>query len=517
MQETFHQFLKQLHGMWHYRWYALALAWVIVLLGWGAVMLKPDRYESTATINVDTDSLLKPLLKGLAVQTDVRQRLDLMAGTILSRPNLEKLVELADLPVDMEDQREKELILDEMAREIVVRGDKSRANLFTISYTNEDPVLAKRVVEALLEIFVDSTVGEKRKDSREAQQFLDEQIREYEKRLIEAENRLLEFRRKFAGMLPGQASGFYAQLQEIQTLLAKAQMELRRQQYRRNELWHQLQALKNRGVHSLLGPSQPTPLEERIAVLQAQLDEKSLRFTEDHPDIGALRRTIAELKVQLEREKLRSDPAQLESSPYYQELKLALGAADADVAAARATVEEYQQRVAQLQELVESQPEVETRLQQLNRDYGVNKKNYEELLERQQQAKLSDDAERTGGEFKVEIVEPPMVPLIPAGPNRPFWSSVVLAAGLGGGLGLAFLLAQIRPGIYNRRTLEEATGLPVLGSVSRVTTPEMRLVERRDRRGLMLGIALLLVSYGAVIVIQLSGMLGMLRGVAQYY
>ncbi|HFC53269.1 MAG TPA: chain-length determining protein, partial [Gammaproteobacteria bacterium] len=468
----------------------------------------------TATINVDTASLLKPLLKGLAVQTDVRQRLDLMSGTILSRPNLEKLVELAELPVDMTDQREKEEFLDELARDIVVKGDRSRANLFTISYTDEDPVLAKRVVEALLKIFVESTVGEKRKDSKEAQRFLDEQIREYEKRLIEAENRLLEFRRQYAGMLPGQASGFFSQLQDMQTLLAKAQMELRRQQYRRNELWQQLQAAINSGGHgAAAGAAQPTPLEERIAVLQAQLDEKSLRFTEDHPDIGALRRTIAELKIQLEREKLQSTPAQLESNPYYQELKLALGAADADVAAARATVEEYQQRVARLQELVDSQPEIETRLQQLNRDYGVNKKNYEELLERQQQAKLSEDAEKTGGEFKVEIVDPPFVPLIPAGPNRPFWSSVVLVAGLGGGLGLAFLLAQIRPGIYNRRTLEEATGLPVLGSVSRVTTPEVRAMEHRDRRVLMFGIAMLLLSYGVVVAIQISGMLSLLKGV----
>ncbi|HHL45264.1 MAG TPA: chain length-determining protein [Gammaproteobacteria bacterium] len=506
MQETFQQLMKYIHGMWQYRWYAMAFAWFLVLVGWGVVMLKPDRYESTARINVDTDSLLTPLLKGLAVQTDVRRRLELMSRTILSRPNMERLVELADLPVDMTDQKEKERFLNELAEDIVVKGDKSRVNLFSISYTNEDPKVAKRVVESLLEIFIDSTLGEKRKDTKQAQRFLDEQIGEYEQRLTDAENRLLEFRRKYSGYLPGQEKGFFAQLQEVQTLLSKAKMDLRREQYRRDELRQQLMNARYAEGDAGTNP-QTAALDERIQLLQAQLDEKSLRFTEEHPDIQALRRTISELKVQRQRELLVATPDQMESSPYFQELKLALGAADAEVAATRAIVDEYQQRVAQLQELVDTQPEIETKLQQLNRDYEVNKENYQALLERRQRAKLSEDAEETGGEFKIEIVEPPFVPLTPAGPKRLLWSSVVLLAGLGGGLGLAFLLTQIRPGIYNRRTLQEATGLPVLGTVSRVTTPQIRSIEQRERRVLLMGLATLLLCYVLVILFQVSGAL----------
>ncbi len=513
MQETFQQFLKYLHGMWQYRWYAMAFAWFIVIVGWGVVMLKPDRYESTARVNVDTDSLLRPLLKGLAVQTDVRRRLDLMTRTILSRPNLEKLVEMAQLSVDMDDPKEKERFLNELAKDITVKGDKSRVNLFSISYTDKDPKVAKRVVESLLKIFVDSTVGEKRKDTKQAQKFLDVQLKEYEQRLIEAENRLLEFRRKYAGFLPGEERGFFDELQDVRNQLAKARVELRREQYRRDELRQQFMAARY-AEEELAGHPGVAAIDERIHALQAQLDEKSLRFTEEHPDIQALRRTIAELKRQREREVLSATPSPQQSSPYMQELKLALGAAEAEVAAIQAMVDEYERRAAQLQELVDTRPEIETKLQQLNRDYEVNKENYQALLERRQKAELSEDAEETGGEFKIEIVEPPFVPLVPAGPNRLLWSSVVLLAGLGGGLGLAFLLTQIRPGIYNRRILQEATGLPVLGTVSRVTTPRIRAVEQKERRVLLMGVAMLLICYVGVVLVQISGVLATLRGVA---
>ena len=508
MQETFQQLLKYLHGMWQYRWYAMLFAWLIVVVGWGAVMLKPDRYESTARINVDTDSLLKPLLRGMAVQTDVRRRLELMSRTILSRPNMEKLVEMAGLDVDMSDQTAKEKFLNDLARDIVVKGDKSRVNLFSISYSNEDPKVAKRVVQSLLDIFVDSTLGEKRKDTKQAQRFLDDQIKAYEQRLTEAENRLLDFRRKYSGLLPGEGRGFFDQLQQAQNELSKARMELRREQYRRNEVRQQLVNARFAAEDGMSGENSPTAaLDERINLLQAQLDEKSLRFTEEHPDIQELRRTIAELKMQRQRERLAATPAQTESSPYFQELKLALGEADANVAAARAMVDEYEQRVARLKELVDTQPEVETKLQQLNRDYKVNKENYQALLERRQKAQLSEDADETGGEFKIKIVEPPFVPLLPAGPNRLLWSSVVLLAGLAGGVGLAFLLTQIRPGIYNRKTLQEATGLPVIGTVSRVVTPQIRAIEQRERRVLLLGLAMLLATYVAVVLVQVSGAL----------
>jgi len=264
----------------------------------------------------------------------------------------------------------------------------------------------------------------------------------------------------------------------------------------------------------LAGNPAISAIDERIHALQAQLDEKSLRFTEEHPDIQALRRTIAELKTQRERAMLSANPAPQQSSPYMQELKLALGAAEAEVAAIQAMVDEYERRATQLQELVDTRPEIETKLQQLNRDYEVNKENYQALLERRQKAELSQNADETGGEFKIEIVEPPFVPLVPAGPNRLLWSSVVLLAGLAGGLGVAFLLTQIRPGIYNRRLLQEATGLPVLGTVSRVVTPEIRFMERKERRVLLMGLAMLLSCYVGVVLIQITGILATLRGIA---
>ena len=161
-------------------------------------------------------------------------------------------------------------------------------------------------------------------------------------------------------------------------------------------------------------------------------------------------------------------------------------------------VEEYKKRIESLQGAVDKVLQVEKEQSQLNRDYGILKKQYLELTERLESARLSQDVDTRSNSIRFRVIDPPIVPNQPSGPPRALLSSVVLLAGLGLGILVAFLLSQIRPTFDDRRTLNEVTDLPVLGSVSMVWTQAQ--IRRRQRRhlGFLLGLLALVSAYAVV-------------------
>jgi hypothetical protein len=170
----------------------------------------------------------------------------------------------------------------------------------------------------------------------------------------------------------------------------------------------------------------------------------------------------------------------------------------------RERVNEYQRRVDRLDQLVDTRPQVETEIKRLNRDYDVNKENYNVLLSRRETAKLGEDVEQTGDDVQFRVVDPPRVPLSPSGPDRLLLSSLVFVGGLGAGIALAFLLSQVRPVVYNQRTLNEITGLPVFGSVSRIWTPEFLFKRRLEFGGFMVASTMLTCAFVGVMFLYTS-------------
>ena len=493
MHELADLLLTHLKAIWRYRWYAVVSAWLIASGGWTVIYLIPDRYQAWARVYVDTQSMLRPLLSGLAVQPNVDQMVSMMSRTLVSRANVEKVIRMTDLDVGLETPDDREKLVAHLSRELYVRSagpGKLNTNLYTIAYSDRNPDLAKRIVQSLLTIFMEGPTGDKRMDSDSARDFIDEQLKGYGEKLVAAEHAVTEFKRRHQGLMPGEGRGYYARLSDARIALRQATLALREAENSRDAIKRQLAGDKI-GAYS--------ELDARIRALEQKLDGLRLIYTEQHPDIVAIVRIIAQLKEQKAAEdKMEKPPSAARQGPVYQQLTVALASAEANVAAMRARVTEYDFRYNELQAVADALPQIEAEHAQLTRDYEVIKSRYDKLLERRESAQISGDVEASNAVMGFRVIDPPRVPKTPSAPNRPRLMSLVLLAAVGGGLGIAFLLSQLRPTFGDERRLREVSGMQVLGTIAMEWTDEQ---SRRRTRGLfafVLSFLSLVSAYAAI-------------------
>jgi polysaccharide chain length determinant protein (PEP-CTERM system associated) len=499
MEDLISQLLLHVRGIWKYRWYAIAVMWVVALGGWTKVVLMPNDYQTSARVFVDTQSILKPLLAGMTSVPNVEQQVSIMSRTLLSRPNVERVMRMVDLDVRATSPREHELLLEDLMAKIKISGTNTN-DIYTISYNNADPKLVRDVVQSLLTIFVEGSFKGKSGDSAKAVQFIDEQIKSYEERLVAAENSVKEFKLRNAGLLPRQGVDYTAQLAIAADALSTARLELAEAEQARAAIKAQISDPKP-GTAARLAFVRNPELDTRIAAVYKSLDALQLQYTEQHPDVVAARRLLA----QLEHRKLDEsndndgDPGR-NYSPMLQQLKVALTEADAKIAAIRVRVQEYGARHDRLQQQSNAVPEVESQLAQLNRDYEINKLNYEKLIGRREAAKLSGDLSSTTDMMTFKIIDPPFMPVAPVGPNRMLLYSAAMLVALIAGPASALMISQARPTFSGPGAMRELTGLNVLGTVSMNWTEAGR--RKRQRGQYLFGVACagLLLLYAAVMV-----------------
>jgi len=501
MKDLLDQLLSHVKGAWRFRWPAVAVAWTVALLGWGSIYMLKDIYESRTQVYVDAESVLAPLLRGLAVQPDVMGQVEMMQTLMLSRPNLERVARETDLFLDARTPEQQVAVINGLQTKITLEQAR-RSNTFAIRYNDSDPKRAQGVVQSLLDTFVEDTLGMKRTDVTNARRFLEAQIREYERRLTESENRLADFKRENLAMLPGEGGDFFGSLQNAIANVRLLQARYDQLANRRDELRRQLD-----GEDPAAGSSDydaGDPIDAEIAAIQSQIDQLLLQYTEKHPNIQSLRNRIEQLEALKASGGISSGStgAGVDSSgaaaamnPIYQNTKIALGATEAEMAEVRSQIGNQRAQVEQLRGMIDRIPQVEAELKRLDRNYDVNKRQYDSLVQRLESANLSTEAEQTADSVKFRVVEPPVVPLAPIGPNRGLLSSLVLVAALAAGLATALLLAQMRPVFTSRDALGRISGLPVLGAITKLTS-ERFLPWYRTQAALVAGaVGALLVGY----------------------
>ncbi|MBF0391639.1 MAG: hypothetical protein HQL38_03055 [Alphaproteobacteria bacterium] len=508
MQSIRTEIVAHVEAVWRRRWTVVAVTWAAALTGWLGVALLPDQFTSQARIYVETESLLGPLLKNIAIESDLQREVAVMQRTLLSRPNLDQVARTTDLDVNARTPAEMDALYEWLAAHTKILADGPR--LFTVSFTDADPVLARDVVQSLLTIFVEGNVGQNRANMENARAFIEGQIADYERKLKAADQRLADFKSRHFDILTGSAGGgFSARLEQARRNVAEARISLQEAISRRDQLAKQLQATPQYldvDAAPQVVTGQQSPLLARIDELQRGLDAMLLRYTDQHPDVVATRQALQQLERQARDLGLStSGGARFAQSraripnTVYDQIRLRQVEAESDVAMLTKRVSQSEEEQKRLEGLAASAPGIEAQLSNLDRDYGVLKSNFEALLARRESARISQAVDTTTDAIQFRIVEPANVPAIATGPNRPLMLSMVLLFALGAGVGAAILLARTDDTIGAPESLE-SFGLPVHGGVSLIADVGLH-GQRVAERGALVASGVLLIASWALLMI----------------
>jgi len=285
---------KQLSAAWRHRWPAVLFTWLVCAIGWSLTFLIPNQYEASARLYVDADVVLTPLLRGLAVDSSTAGQLDTLQRTLLSRPNIEKLISKTDLELDLKGPADRERLVEGLAN--TIRITPQTRNLFTISFRSTSPRLAFDVVKTMLTTFVESKTGNNRMDLENAGKFFNEQLDLYERQLKEAERKRADFRSKYIDLLP-QGDGI-SRLETAQNSVRELKGQLLEAEAKRDNLNKELASTPQLVVTEMDGggtgggPAGGGRLREA----ERQLQELRLRYTDQHPDVIAARNLVAGIR-----------------------------------------------------------------------------------------------------------------------------------------------------------------------------------------------------------------------------
>lgn len=471
MNDTLRIGLIRANGAWRYRWVGVGVAWVAALVSVATLHFFRDRYEASAKVHVNTQTVLKPLMAQLAVQPDIDQQVRMLARTLISRPRIEHLIDALEFADKTDGPRVRERIVNDLVTAIRLEGSTT-GNLYTISYRDRDPVRARRLVETLVDLFVESNAVNKRRDSERAREFIDQQIADNEHKLTEAESRLKDFKLKNFGMSGATNQDFFARMATISDEVNRLRLELNAAEQARDALRRELsseapqlpvEALQARAA---VGPSE---LETRLDAQRRILDDLLRRFTDDHPDVVAARRNIAQIEKQRKEEAEAAKAGargMAPTNPVFQQLRVQLAQAEAQVASLRSQLGVQQGRLDQVRAQASKMPQVEAEFAQLNRDYDVIRRNYQQLVERREAASLGIKLDDSAQLADFRIIEPAMVAPKPVFPSKTVLALAAVGASIAAGIAAAFAMSLFFPAVFDEKQLQAVSKRPVIGSVS---------------------------------------------------
>lgn len=496
MGSLYDELRAALHAVWMRRWIALAVAWGVCLLGWLVVSQMPNSYESRARIFVQMRQILPT--DGVTVAQQQKD-IDRVRQTLTSAVNLDKVVRSTDLARTVSSERD---IADRVAGlQQAIKLTAQQDNLFEITVTAASGTLARQVAQKLIDIFVEDNLADNRDQSSQSLQFLEAQLDERQKQLQDAEAKRADFQAQYLGALPGTGSlddrvgAARAQLAQIQSDLAAAQSGL-------NAVNGQMAGtpanLPGAGGQAIAGPARA-----RLQAIQGQLaDARAKGWTDQHPDVVALKSQMASAQAAARGEPVTSGASAGSSNPYYLGLKSMQADKASQVAALNERRNQIESDLAQLQSKMQQDPGVAAEQGEIERQYQVLKDQYEKLLANREQVKISSQAQNISDAVKFNVVDPPTQPRAPTSPNRPLLLAAVLVAGLGAGVAAAFALAKLQTTFPTASRLEKISGMPVIGSIGEVLT-SAQVALRRKRLALFAGgFAALMVAFVGLVGVE---------------
>ncbi|MEG3177588.1 XrtA system polysaccharide chain length determinant [Sphingomonas sp. RB3P16] len=488
-----------LHTIWLRRWIALAVAWGIAVLGWTVIAQIPNSYESRARVFVQLNTIL-PSAVGIT-PADQQKDVDTIRQTLTSAVNLEKVVRGTDLANTVKTDRDVADRVNTLSKSIKITAEQD--NLFSIVATGASPKVTQQVVQKLIDLFVEQNLSGDRDETTSSLKFLDAQLAQRQKQLADADAKRADFQNRYLGSLPGTGS-LTDRMSAARSAMAQVDSDLAAAQSALSVVSGQM-AGTPANIPGVAGSASAGPARARLNAIQGQLaDARARGYTENHPDVVALRSQLASAQAAARGEPMvGGGGAGAASNPAYVSLRSIQADKQSQVAALSARKSQLQRDLDTINAKLAGDPAVAAQQSQIDNENQVLKDGYAKMLADREAIKLRGQAQSQTDSIKFSVIDPPTAPRVPASPNRPLLLTGVLIVALGAGVAVAFGLAQFRTTFATEARLEKLSGLPVIGSIGE-TVSKLQVAQRRR---LLLyyggGVAALGVAYVALLGVEM--------------
>jgi len=468
---------------WSKVWWLVGIQLVATAAGIAALKIIPPRYESTTTIRMEKSQLINPLTRGLAVNSELDDRLRGIREEILSRDYFDKIIARLALEPQNAPPLQHEELVQQMMKQTEITTKQREADTFQVTYGGKDPKEVRDVTNLLSGIFIEDSLSNKAGEAGSAVEFLQSQLEVYRMKLEDAEASLRKFEERNVDQLPSNRAAQLSRVEQLRATLQEVQNSLRQAKIQRDLLRQQALPAGSTPQEGFVSGTVmvANPLQAQLREKEAQLRRILVDYSETYPDVVAIKGEIAGLLQELEKhptvpagQAISSRQPSVQdamSLGQLQQLELQVGAL---------TTRELQlsQELARYEKKVQGIPEVEQEQTRLKRDYDVNNDIYNNFLRRLEEAKVSKELEASKKGEVFRILQAAALPLTPSRPKRLPTVLMGVAAGLGLSALLVFLLAQFDTSIQSAEDAKKLLGLKVLAGIPRYhdKSQESRLV-----------------------------------------
>jgi protein tyrosine kinase modulator len=463
----------------------LALAWrrkwlvllPTVFIGCGVavwVHRLPNAYQSEVVIQVEPPRITQ----GFARPTErIGERLQAIYQQVTSRPPLEQIIQELELYPEDRTTATMDHVVVEMRKSIVLRN-VSRDTI-RLSYAGDDPRKVLQVVERLASMFIDQSLRDREVLTEGTSEFVEAQLEDARRRLVNTEAKLGDFIRRYGGELPAQLDANSQGLRGAEQRIQALNDSINRDRDRKLFVERQLADAAVEDVTSSPTGSRDEgeklgPTAVRLRAAQEELRAMELRLKPEHPNVVRMKRTVAELQERAAAEAAglpsggdlpAQDPAEVLRRNRQHEQKAEIEKLERDIDSKLNDQELLRQAVAEFQRRIDATPKREAEMKELTRDYDTLQTVYKGLLSKKEDSRIATNVERRqiGEQFK--IIEPPVLPQTPVSPDRLRLNLAGLIGGLLCGLGLVALLEYLDRSLASDTDVTATLHVPVLAMI----------------------------------------------------
>jgi polysaccharide chain length determinant protein (PEP-CTERM system associated) len=467
------------------RWYLIIAFVLSVTMSVVLCFVLPKMYRSTTLILVEQQKVPEDYVKS-SVSVGIDERLNTIQQQIMSRSLLQSVIDEFGLYKKESERKTPEEVVDLMRKHILVDVVRGGRNIdgFSISYEGADPKTVMLVTNKLAALFIQANLKEREEFVQATSAFLDTELNGVRANLVAQETKIREFKQKYMGELPEQIMTNLRTLDRLQLEQQTVHEALSKDKELRAAMLEKNSKLVTLTPNQVMTEAVKdiNPVQLRLNQLRADLADLRTRYTDKFPDVIRVKTEIEDLEQRLKADGSPTEGPRngktkkigpnketgLADATLTNDLQTQYNQMDVEILRLEAKQKQISEQMKEYEDRVEKAPLHEQQMLSLMRDYEITKQNYQSLLDKKLNAKISENLEERQKGEQFRVLDPADLPKKPFKPDQFKLILLGIIAGLGGGGGLAYLREMTDVSFKKAEDVETILRFPVLASIPNI-------------------------------------------------